>query len=172
MLLTVALDSQPDSRKRKRSSRMLQRLAEFLNLEINLRAYQGHYNQPDKARDLPSDELISTWRDKIPNQNWQWIFGMLATFGLRPHEAWFCELEDPLTLKVMDGKTDDITPVAPVGKELVESLAFVKDEIRREAVIAQWQKREHHPLWEPGTFTKWNSGMRTLSIWRCKPTSR
>jgi len=105
MLLTVALDSQPDSRKRKRSSRMLQRLAEFLNLEIDLKAYQGHYSQPEKARDLPSDELISTWRDKIPNQNWQWVFGMLATFGLRPHEAWFCEFEDPLTLRVLDGKT-------------------------------------------------------------------
>ena len=47
---------------------MLQRLAEFLNLEIDLKAYQGHYSQPEKARDLPSDELISTWRDKIPNQ--------------------------------------------------------------------------------------------------------
>jgi len=70
MLLAVALDSQPDSRKRKRSSRMLQRLAEFLKLEIDLTADQGHYNQPDKARELPTDDLMSVWRDKIPNQHW------------------------------------------------------------------------------------------------------
>ncbi|NDJ19951.1 hypothetical protein [Myxacorys almedinensis] len=40
------------------------------------------------------------WRDRIPNSSWQWIYGMLATVGLRPHEAFNCTFLDALTLQV------------------------------------------------------------------------
>lgn len=71
-------------------------------------------------RDLPSDSEIEAMRDSIANPAWQWVFGMLATYGLRPHEVYkldCSELEsEPGWLRVLpDTKTSDrlILPLQP-----------------------------------------------------------
>lgn len=97
-LLAVVLSTEQDSRNRELACQRLQGLAEFAGLSVDLSIYKGDY-EPE-PRDIPSDEAIVEWRDRIPNQNWQWVYGMLSTFGLRPHEAFACEFIDPLTLKV------------------------------------------------------------------------
>ena len=44
-------------------------------------------------RILPTDQqIIQAW-SKIPNPAYRWIFGMLATYGLRPHEAFLCDVD-------------------------------------------------------------------------------
>ena len=65
---------------------------------MDLSAYRGEYEP--QPRNIPSDELIVEWRDRVPNAAWRWVYGMLAAFGLRPHEAFACEFINPLTLKV------------------------------------------------------------------------
>ena len=43
-------------------------------------------------RSLASDEAIVAWIDNLGDRpQWQWVFGMLATYGLRPHEAFHLE---------------------------------------------------------------------------------
>ena len=90
---------------RKHVCSRLQKLANFAGLTVDLSKYQGGYGQASvEAIDLPSDELIAEWRDRIPNENWQWVYGIMAAAGLRPHEAFFCEWSDA-GLCVLKGKT-------------------------------------------------------------------
>jgi integrase len=57
-------------------------------------------------RDLPSDELIAEWWEKIPNLQWRWVYSVIAALGVRPHEAFFLKpTSDPLIWDVLDGKT-------------------------------------------------------------------
>jgi hypothetical protein len=93
---------------RQRVCQRLQALADYAGLEIDLKPCAGEYGESRlQRRDIPSDELILEWRDKIPNERWQWFYGMLATFGLRPHEVFYSEFIEPHKLLVSDGKTRD-----------------------------------------------------------------
>jgi hypothetical protein len=38
---------------------------------------------------LPSDEVIVEWYDRIPNPTWRYVYGIMATYGLRNHEVFF-----------------------------------------------------------------------------------
>jgi integrase len=66
--------------------------AEFLNLQLptDLKEYWGSYTtSKTQLRELPSDELIlATW-DTIPNPAWRFVYGIMATYGLRNHEVFF-----------------------------------------------------------------------------------
>lgn len=68
--------------------------ASFLNLElpIDLKTLAGGYSTSrTQARELPSDELIlATW-EQIPNLDWRCVYGLMATYGLRNHEVFFCD---------------------------------------------------------------------------------
>lgn len=60
-------------------------------------------------RSLVSDEAIVAWIDSLEDRpQWQWVFGMLATYGLRPHEAFHLEGppdEDSLIAVLPETKT-------------------------------------------------------------------
>jgi integrase len=43
-------------------------------------------------RQLPSDEAILMGVDRIPNPKWRLAYGLMATYGLRNHEVFFCDL--------------------------------------------------------------------------------
>jgi hypothetical protein len=72
----------------------LKAICEFIDLEIPF-AWQklwGTYNQQSlKTRDLPDDETIMNWYYQIPNPAWKFVYGIMATFGLRNHEVFFCD---------------------------------------------------------------------------------
>ena len=48
--------------------------------------HKAHY------RNLPSDNLIKEAWLKIPNKCWRTVYGLMATYGLRNHEVFFCDL--------------------------------------------------------------------------------
>lgn len=48
--------------------------------------------QPVNPRDLPSDEAIVAMWETICDRDWSWVYGMLATYGLRPHELFRLDL--------------------------------------------------------------------------------
>lgn len=108
MLLKTLLSVAPGTRERKRTTSYYQRLAEFANLSIDLSPYKGEYStgRSEVPRDLPSDDLIATWRDNIPNPHWRWVYGVMAALGVRPHEAFFLKpTSSPLVWDVLNGKT-------------------------------------------------------------------
>jgi hypothetical protein len=43
------------------------------------------------CENLPSDELILEWFERIPNPAWRFVYGVMATYGLRNHEVFFCD---------------------------------------------------------------------------------
>lgn len=102
-ILAVVLTTEDGTDTRKRTCQRLQALADYAGVEIDLSHYAGDYGRKSvKPRDLPSDTVIAEWRDRIPDQNWQWVYGMIATFGLRPHEVFAVEFIDRYTVQVLD----------------------------------------------------------------------
>ena len=94
LLRDAIVATEPDSRTRKRFSITLGQLARFAGLELDTKSLRGKYS-PKRVnpRDLPSDQEISEWRDRIPNEQWQYAFGLMACYGLRNHELWHIDLE-------------------------------------------------------------------------------
>lgn len=119
-LLIKELISLPsNSWTRSRTAYVYQRLAKFAGLNIDLSPYKGDYGpSKTKPKQIPSDEEIVAARSLfVPDSPWQWIFGILAAYGLRPHEAFFCEISSvlPHVCKVLRGKTGERTcyPLRP-----------------------------------------------------------
>ncbi|MFM7464544.1 MAG: integrase [Cyanobium sp.] len=67
---------------------------------------KGHTPLKDAApRDLPSDDTITAVIDQLPS-TWQWVAGICATFGTRPHEALLmADLENTGLVVIRGGKT-------------------------------------------------------------------
>ena len=84
-----------NSRSRQLCCTTLSAFTEFLNLALpkDLKMLSGGYGASrTQARQLPSDdEILAAW-EKIPNSAWRFVYGMMATFGLRNHEVFFCNL--------------------------------------------------------------------------------
>ena len=83
------------SRSRKQCSTSLSVLAKFLEYKLPENwKFNGRGYGLTKAsfRNLPNDKLIEELWEKIPNQSWKLVFGLMATYGLRNHEVFFCDL--------------------------------------------------------------------------------
>lgn len=60
------------------------RLARFAGLGVDFNGYKVRYEPKDRY--LPSDGEIETTIDSVKHPAWKWIAGMMAAYGLRPHE--------------------------------------------------------------------------------------
>jgi integrase len=94
--LKEVIDStKPHTRTRRRCALAFERLAKFASLEADFSHLRGNYSASEvEPRDIPSDRLIAECWQKIPDPGWRWVFGMVATFGLRSHEAFYLDTED------------------------------------------------------------------------------
>ena len=61
--------------------------------ELDVLRKASKYKSTDPARErvIPTDEEIEAWLDGFSNRAQQWIFAMMATYGLRPHETFHIE---------------------------------------------------------------------------------
>lgn len=106
IILDCLLSTTPDSRTRKRAAIALQKLADLAGLEIDLSGYKGKYSPNRvKPREIPPDKDIAKTFYSIPNQSWQWCYGMIACFGLRPHEVFWIDYInfDSEVLSILEG---------------------------------------------------------------------
>ena len=106
-ILAAASQVPANTRKRQLVCEKLTALAKFANINIDLKPYTGNYGISETTpRYIPSKAEIEFNRKLFKNY-WQWAYGVLATYGLRPHEIFFCEIssEHPYLLKVNQGKT-------------------------------------------------------------------
>lgn len=97
VLIKIILDTEPHSRQRKRFCDHLYALANFAKLEgrEKIKELTGKYSSSAvNPKILPSDLLIAQLRNAIDNQPWQWVYGAIATYGLRPHEVFRATWED------------------------------------------------------------------------------
>lgn len=107
MMVKAIIGTRPDTKTRKRCVMVFQALANLAGLEQDFSRLAGSYS-PRRVtpRDLPDDCTIANWYYKIKNPAWQWVYGMLATYGLRPHEVFRVDLADLPIVTVLEGKTD------------------------------------------------------------------
>ncbi len=120
-LVFAATMTPANSRSRKRTCEKLQLLAELAGLKVDLKPYVGNYgNSQTKPRNIPTDEQIIQVRSLFGNSPaWQWVYGVMAAYGLRPHEVFFCEISENLACRVLEGKTGERTcyPLHPEWAE-------------------------------------------------------
>jgi integrase len=87
-----------------------QQMAKFAKLKYDPSAYRGNYTpKKPQPRDIPADADIVDYWHSIENPGWRYIYGLIATYGLRPHEAFFVDFDqlrsDNHVLWVLKGKT-------------------------------------------------------------------
>lgn len=102
--------SNPDTRTRQMYCLAANALAKFTGIEFNASPYSGSYSPKlVTPRELPSDEQIIEWRERWTDPQWQYVFGLMACYGLRNHEVFYLDLESlktsPGILTVIGGKT-------------------------------------------------------------------
>lgn len=118
-----------NSRSRQVCCTALSALATFLNLElpIDLKSFWGSYGvSRTQARTLPSDEeILAAWK-QIPNPAWGFVYGIMAAYGLRNHEVFFCDYSALLhgnpnaTIRVLSTTKTGAHDVWPFYPEWVE----------------------------------------------------
>lgn len=126
LLLDVIKRTEPNTRTRQLICRAFVALGRSLGIELNVAKLQGDYGlKRVNPRNLPSDREIQESIDLLKDPCHRWVYGMLATFGLRPHEAF---LIDPELLvgqgicHVLDGKTGEgkVWPLYPEWLEFFD----------------------------------------------------
>lgn len=102
-VLIAAVLTKPETKKaaRDRACIQLQQLADFAKIDVDLRHYKVGYSSADVVpKTIPSDLEIETIIAGIPNRQWRYVFALMATYGLRDHEAFLCTLENRDSLLV------------------------------------------------------------------------
>ena len=103
-----------NSRSRQVCCTALAALADFLELELptDLKTFFGGYgNRQIQARELPSDEQIIAAYETIPNLSWRFVYGVMATYGLRNHEVFFSNYT-----ALIEGEPDAVIEVQETTK--------------------------------------------------------
>ena len=118
-----------NSRSRQICCTALAAFAQFLgvNLPTELKEYWGRYSgSKTQMRHLPTDEQIMEVYQQIPNPAWQFVYGMMATYGLRNHEVFFCDVSSLVggdrqaSIEVLDTTKTGGREVWPFFPEWVE----------------------------------------------------
>lgn len=109
LLIEVIKRTEPNTRNRQLICRAYVALGKAFGIDLDIDKLKGDYGlKRVNPKTLPSDQVIQETVELFSYEPYQWVYGMLATFGLRPHEVF---LIDPDVLikdgicHVLDGKT-------------------------------------------------------------------
>jgi integrase len=105
LLSAIALTT-PNTRQRRRFCLAFRQLAHFAGIEFDVADLMGTYS-PTKVqpRKLPTDEEVEACFNQIKNPQWQWVYGAIAAYGLRDHEAFYLDLSKFPIAQILEGKT-------------------------------------------------------------------
>lgn len=121
LLLKIINEIPPDSRQRKRAVQVCSSLAKFAGFQTDFSSLMGSYS-PKRVnpRFLPTDKAIAEVRQSINNEGWQWVLGIIACYGLRPHEAFHLDLSEFPVLQVQEETKTGERFVYPLYPEWAE----------------------------------------------------
>lgn len=94
VIYAAVQSTRENSRSRQSCCTALSALVDFLNLElpVDLKTFWGEYGPSrTQSRTLPTDDLIAATLAQIPDPDWRFVYGIMATYGLRNHEVFFCD---------------------------------------------------------------------------------
>ncbi len=95
LLIKTLFSYSENSRSRKQCGTTLKSLATYFNIQLPddwKEISEGYGLHKAQFRELPNDEIIIKIYELIPNPKWQLVYGLMATYGLRNHEVFFCDL--------------------------------------------------------------------------------
>jgi integrase len=90
---TIKRNWEPNKAVTLRVCRNFAQLAKFAGIDASLKDLYGTYGSASVKRTIPNDEQIIKFIDGMKLRRWQWIAGVMATYGLRDHEAFVCDME-------------------------------------------------------------------------------
>jgi hypothetical protein len=93
LLTELIFTTEPDSRQRKRTVMVAEALATFAGLTVDFSKYRGNYSHLKGDRILPTDKEIIKQYWSIPNPAWQYVYGLMAAYGISNHEVFLVDLE-------------------------------------------------------------------------------
>lgn len=154
--LLKAVTSYPSgSYSQKKFCQLIRAVARFHGIEFNFLPYMQYQQSEVSLRELPTDEMILECYHKEKYQPHKWGLGVLALFGLRPHELYRSEFDfnlQPPVVYVGKRTKKKITRTAyPV---LIEGLDLFEMENQWEALIAP-TNLERANLQLGQTVTEW-----------------
>ena len=101
---------------------------------------------------VPTDAEIIRWVEAAPEPA-AWYYGMMAVYGLRPHEIETAQLIEKDYLQVAEGGKTGFRTVIPVPREWVERFGLRDRRVRdRPTDVAKWLSKTTHQLglsWRP-----------------------
>jgi len=111
-----------NTRKRSRYCMSISAFFKFAGVAIDLKQYKGNYSPTTvQPREIPSDELVQQWFFNLKGTIWQWAFGILATYGVRPEELVLLEFDAmPVLIVRGDKSASSDRRVYPIYPEWVE----------------------------------------------------
>ena len=156
-LLVAVLESYPlASRSRQQCALVLGALARQQELPLPAdwqELGRGYGLHAARFRPLPSDPQILRVVQQIPNPRWRLVYGLMATYGLRNHEVFFC----------------DFSAMAPGGDRVLRVLPTSKTgEHQVWPFQPEWV--DHFALdqlgWDPGGLPAVDTDLRRTSLQR------
>jgi integrase len=94
ILLQAIDDTDPESSNRHKLCKALKRLVKFVQFEVDIDFTELGKNYSPKGRNLPDDEVILEWYEKILEPFWRAIYALIVVYGFRPHEVFHIDLTD------------------------------------------------------------------------------
>ncbi len=121
LLRDLITSKEPDTRTRQRFVDVCSRLARFAGIEANFNGLRGNYSIVTAGRrEIPADHVIAEWFEKIPSAAWRWVYGMMATYGIRNHEVFHLDFSKMPVLVVEDDTKTGFHRVYPFYPEWVK----------------------------------------------------
>lgn len=129
ILRASILSTTANSKSRRRFVLACSKLADFAGIDHSLRRLVGKYSTKKVSpREVPDDETISNLFTTIPSDEWQFVYGLMATYGLRNCEVFLADFSQFPVLKIAPVKRGDEREVYPLYPEWVD-LFGLKDGI-------------------------------------------
>ena len=102
-LTNAVLQTSPNTRTRKRACIAVSALAKFARIDLDVKALRGNYSpfSSTSKREIPTDQQIANNRLLLPAP-WRWVYGMMATYGLRNHEVFRLDLSEFPIVQILD----------------------------------------------------------------------
>ena len=136
-LIQRTVESFPfDSRARQLCVTALRAFARAEGVAFPADLEAGEYGRARlKRRQLPDDAAIARIHAGIPHPGWRFVFGLMATYGLRNHEVFYCDLStlrdgDPeATVRVQEMTKTGEHEVWPFQPDWVEAFDLRRGEL-------------------------------------------
>lgn len=120
MLRELIVSTPANTRKRRCYALACSKLADHAEIDHNLRRLVGQYSTKKvNPRDVPDDETIVNCFGSIPNPQWQFVYGLMATYGIRNCEAFLAKFDRLPELTIQSAKGGEERLVYPLHPEWV-----------------------------------------------------